>query len=365
MGLKDELEQAEKKLEETPVNKATETERGRLKAKIANLEEEIKKRQKETGGGEGGYAVEKTGDATAALVGYPSVGKSTLLNKLTNADSEVGEYQFTTLDVVPGIMKHRGANIQLLDVPGLIGGAAQGKGDGQQVLSVVRNADLVILMTDPDRLDGFDKMEDELYDAGVRPDMEPPNVKVEKKGKGGISVKCPIDLTQTDEETVKEVMEQWGYVNASIIIREDLPIERIIDALAKDRVYMPSLKVVNKAETLSEEEAEEIRDEYGDDVLFLSAEEETNLDTFRDRVFEELGLLRIYLKKRQGDVDRDEPMIIHQGDTVEDLCERLHDSFRDKFKHARVWGESAKHEGQRVGLDHELRDEDVVEINKG
>jgi small GTP-binding protein len=364
MGLRDKLEKAEEKLEKTPVNKATEKERGRLKAKIANLEEEIKTRQKETGGGYDGYAVEKTGDATAAMVGYPSVGKSSLLNKLTNADSEVGEYEFTTLEVVPGILKHRGANIQLLDVPGLIGGAASGKGDGQQVLSVVRNSDLVILMTDPDRLDGFEKMESELYDAGIRINTEPPNVKVEKKGKGGIRVKCPIELTQTDEETVREVMEQWGYTNASIVIREDLPIERIIDALAKDRVYMPSIKVVNKAENLSEEEADEIREEHGD-VLFISAKHEKNLDAFCDRVFEALGLIRVYMKKRQGDVDKDEPMIMRDGDTIEDLTASMHDSFHDSFKHARVWGESATHDGQRVGMDHELCDEDIIEINKG
>ncbi len=42
----------------------------------------------------------------------------------------------------------------------------------------------------------------------------------------------------------------------------------------------------------------------------------------------------------------------------------MHDSFQDRFKHARIWGKSAKHDNQRVGLDHKLHDEDIIEINK-
>ncbi|MDY6778316.1 MAG: GTP-binding protein [Candidatus Nanohaloarchaea archaeon] len=364
MGLDDELEAAREKLEKTPVNKATETERARLKSKIAKLEEQKEQRQKETGGGYDGYAVEKTGDATVTLVGYPSVGKSTLLNRLTNAESEVGSYEFTTLETVPGIMKERGANIQLVDVPGLIGGAADDRGGGQQVISVIRNADMVVLMADPERLDGFQKMEEELYDAGIRLDQQPPDIKVTKKGKGGIQVKTAVDLTEVDEDSIQDVMQEWGYTNASIVIREDCSIDRIIDALASNRVYMPSLKVVNKADQLDQDKKERIQQEHPD-AIFISAKEEQNLDEFRQQVFERLGLIRIYLKKKGRGVDREEPMIMQQGDTVKDLCGQLHDSFLDRFNFARIWGDSATHDGQQAGLDHELQDEDIVEINKG
>ena len=89
MGLEDEIEEIEDEIANTPYNKSTEAHIGRLKAKLAEKKEELDKKQSSSGGGPG-YAVEKHGDATVALVGFPSVGKSTLLNALTNADSEVG-----------------------------------------------------------------------------------------------------------------------------------------------------------------------------------------------------------------------------------------------------------------------------------
>ncbi|MFW6384969.1 MAG: GTPase, partial [Halodesulfurarchaeum sp.] len=121
MGLEEEIDALEQEITETPYNKSTEQHIGRLKAKLAEKKETLEKRQSSSGGG-GGYAVEQTGDATVALVGFPSVGKSTLVNALTNADSDVGAYEFTTLDVTPGMLKFRGANVQLLDVPGLVEG---------------------------------------------------------------------------------------------------------------------------------------------------------------------------------------------------------------------------------------------------
>ena len=77
----------------------------------------------------------KSGDARVAMIGFPSVGKSTLLSSLTKTESVQAAYEFTTLTCIPGVIEHRGANIQLLDLPGIIEGAAQGKGRGRQVIT--------------------------------------------------------------------------------------------------------------------------------------------------------------------------------------------------------------------------------------
>ena len=147
-GLEEQIAELEVELTKTPYNKATSKHIGRIKAKIAKLRDEAVFRAMKSGGGGEGYSVKKSGDATAVLVGFPSTGKSTLLNKLTGTESAVAAYAFTTLTVVPGALEHKGAKIELLDIPGLIAGAAMGKGRGKEVIGVVRSADIIIILVD-------------------------------------------------------------------------------------------------------------------------------------------------------------------------------------------------------------------------
>jgi len=150
MGYEEQIEEIEKEIRKTQYNKATQHHIGLLKAKIARLKDKAEVRAKSGKKGEG-YSVRKEGDATIIMLGYPSVGKSTLLNALTNAESEVADYEFTTLDVIPGAMNIYGARIQLFDVPGIVEGAASGRGRGKEVLAVLRSADLCLLIVDVKR----------------------------------------------------------------------------------------------------------------------------------------------------------------------------------------------------------------------
>jgi ribosome-interacting GTPase 1 len=132
----------------TQKNKATEKHVGILKAKLAKLKNE-QLAPKGGGGGPGeGFDVSKSGDARVGLVGFPSVGKSTLLNKLTGTFSEVAAYEFTTLTCIPGNVHYKGAKIQLLDLPGIIEGAKDGKGRGRQVISVAKTCNLICIVLD-------------------------------------------------------------------------------------------------------------------------------------------------------------------------------------------------------------------------
>ena len=168
IDIQQQIKDIEDVLKKTPHHKATNGFIGAMRAKIARLKDkEVESTSKSSGGG-GGYSVKKQGDATLVLIGPPSAGKSTLINLLTNAESKVAAYAFTTVSVIPGMLKYRDGYIQILDVPGLIEGASTGKGKGKEVLSVARGADLLVIMTDPERLKFFDQILFELEKAGIR-----------------------------------------------------------------------------------------------------------------------------------------------------------------------------------------------------
>ena len=365
MGLEEEIEELREEIAETPYNKSTEAHIGRLKAKLAEKKEELEN-QSSAGGGDG-YAVEKTGDATVALVGFPSVGKSTLLNALTNAESETGEYEFTTLGVTPGMLQYRGANVQLLDVPGLIEGAAEGRGGGQAVLSVVRTADLVVFLLSVFEIQQYDRLREELWNNKVRLDRDPPRVTVRRKHKDGITVNSSVDL-ELDEETITQVMRERGFVNAEVTVGEHVDIDRLVDGVMDNREYLPSIVAVNKTDLIDpdykptvDEQLRE-RDIDPEEAVFISAEAERGLDALKERIWEELGLIRVYMDKPGRGVDYEEPLILREGQAVGDACEKLGGPFEKRFRFARVSGPSAKHDEQQVGRDHALADEDVLRI---
>lgn len=100
-----------------------------------------------------------------------------MLNTVTRTHSESASYEFTTLTCIPGVIEYKGANIQLLDLPGIIEGAAQGKGRGRQVIAVARTADLIIIMLDATKSETQKVLlEKELESVGIRLNKKRPNI---------------------------------------------------------------------------------------------------------------------------------------------------------------------------------------------
>jgi hypothetical protein len=357
MTIEEEVRAIQEEIDKTQKNKATEHHLGRLKAKMARLKDEMIKQAMAKGGGVGGYSVKKSGDATVTLVGFPSVGKSTLINKLTDANSEVGAYEFTTLDVIPGVMAYKDAKIQILDLPGLVKGAASGRGRGREVISVIRGCDLIILLIDVFNFQQLSVLEKELYDAGIRINQRPPDVTVTRTIKGGVNVTSTVELG-IDEETIKTVLGEYRIHNALINIREDINTDQLIDVVRGNRMYIPAVLVINKIDLVDRAYAKSLPK----DAVLISADRELNLDTLRDVIYDQLGFINVYLKPQGDKADLEEPMIMREGCTVGDVCDRLHKDFRRKFRYAKVWGDSAKHAGQRVGLEHQLCDGDIVTV---
>src|SRR5690348_16154427 len=216
MGLPEKIRQIEEEMKKTQINKKTEHHIGLLKAKLARLRAELEASTSK-GGGEA-YEIRKGGDATVVLIGLPSVGKSTILNWLTNAKSKVTSYAFTTLTVVPGILRFNGADIQILDLPRIISGASSGRGRGRRVLSVARNADLVLLVLDVFQPGQIQVLRHELHEMGIRIDQKPPDVTITKSGKGGLALTTGVKLTKLSSATIKGIAEAYGISNGSILV---------------------------------------------------------------------------------------------------------------------------------------------------
>src|SRR3989339_1527048 len=179
------VRELEEELSTTKYNKKTQGHIGLVKAKLAKIKEDYQKKAAAKGGGQG-FSVKRSGDATAIMVGFPSVGKSTLLNAITNANSPIGAYAFTTLTCIPGLVEYNHAKIQVLDVPGIVEGAATGRGRGREVLACAQSADMVIILLDVFDPQHLEVVKKEIYETGLRVNQKPPQVKITKKIRGGI-----------------------------------------------------------------------------------------------------------------------------------------------------------------------------------
>lgn len=259
------------------------------------------------------FSVEKGGAAQIAIVGPPNIGKSSLLNKLSNVQIKIADYEFTTLKPTPAIINFDGVEVQLIEIPGLIEGAHAGKGTGKALLAVVRTADNILFMCDA--AESAEKL------AQVIKEVQLANIKL--KNKIIIANKC--DLPEAE--------------NKIAVLEQNFPDFEIIP---------------------------------------VSVAENKNINYLREKIWQVTKLIRIFTKTRAKSADFAGPSEINfawakqkiskdaialkENATIADLARKIHKDFLEKFDYAKVWGKSAKFEGQRVGLNHKLEDKDIVEI---
>ena len=364
MGIPEKIKAIQDEMAKTQINKATEHHLGLLRAKIAKLKREQEESKSKKGAKTDGFDVKRFGDATVVFIGLPSVGKSTLLNRLTGAKSTVGAFQFTTLTVVPGMMEYKGARIQVLDLPGIIKGASSGKGLGKRILAVARNADLVLLILDVFQPYHEDVLVNELGNIGIRLNQQPPDIVLEKTHTGGIAVAQQVKLTKMSEKLLKDILHVYGITSARVVIREDITSEQLTDFISGNKTYARSITVINKIDLVDKKFLKELKTKIKSEFIEVSADSNTNVDLLKEKIYEKLRFIRIYMRPKGGETDYKEPLITREESTIEDICNKLHRNMRKEFRYAMVWGSSVKFGGQRVGLNHVLKDEDVLTIIK-
>lgn len=272
----------------------------------------------------------------------------------------------------------------MLDLPGIIEGAKDGKGRGRQVIAVAKTCHLIFIVLDVNKpLMDKKVIENELEGFGIRINKSPPNITFKKKDKGGLNISSTVPLTHIDHDVsvqrsrscqiqlltrfwqeIKAVMSEYRIASADIAIRCDATVDDLIDILeAKNRHYIPVLYALNKIDAISIEELDLL---YRiPDSVPISSEHGWNIDELLEQMWDHLKLRRVYTKPKGKMPDYNEPVVLRStACTVEDFCQAIHKDLKDMFKHAIVYGKSVKHQPQRVGLSHELADEDIITIVK-
>ncbi|KAI6134091.1 P-loop containing nucleoside triphosphate hydrolase protein [Pisolithus croceorrhizus] len=386
MGIVEKIKEIEEEMARTQKNKATEYHLGLLKAKLARYRAQLLEPTSKSGSSGTGFDVQKAGDARVALIGFPSVGKSTLLSKCTNTVSETAAYEFTTLTAIPGVIEYQGARIQLLDLPGIVEGASQGRGRGRQVVATAKTADLILVMLDATKSEEQRRLlEIELDAVGIRLNKRKPDVVFKRRTTGGITLTTTVKLTKTDEKTIRTILASYKLHNCDVMIREDITTDELIDVLIggyrfpdleiawpdfsrrHSQIHPMFMYVYNKIDAISLEMVDKLA--RSENTVVISCEMSLNLDHLVERVWESLGLVKVYTKKRGERPDLSDPVCLRKGATIEDVCLGIHKSLATNFRYALVWvmhipGRSSKFSphAQKVSLNHQVQDEDVVSI---
>ncbi|KAJ3197010.1 Developmentally-regulated GTP-binding protein 2 [Irineochytrium annulatum] len=330
MGILEKIADIEAEMARTQKNKATEYHLGLLKAKLAKYRTMLLEPQGKSGPKGPGFDVVRSGDARVALIGFPSVGKSTLLSKVTGTTSEAASYEFTTLTCIPGKIHYNGAAIQLLDLPGIIEGASQGKGRGRQVIAVAKTADLILMMLDATKGPRQrELLEIELEAVGIRINAAKPNIYFKVKKGGGVSFNATCKLTHLNERLVQQILQSYKIHNAEVLIREDHTVDEFIDVVLGNRKYIRCVYCYNKIDQISLEEVDRLaRQPF---TVVISCESDLNMDYLIEYLWKNLGLIRVYTKRRGEFPDFEGGLILRSGSSVMEVCRHIHKSLAEEI----------------------------------
>jgi uncharacterized protein len=297
----------EELLSTIPKHKGTDHLRADLRRKLSKLKSEAQGGRKGVSRHENAFHVEREGAGQVVLVGPANVGKSALVNALTNASPEVAPFPFTTWTPTPGMMLVDNVQIQLIDTPPLNAEYVE-----PQLLDLIRRADLMLLVIDiqANALEQLDDLVALLAENRIR----------------------PAHLHDDPQERAR---------------------------------FLQAVVIANKVDDESwDEECQVLCELIGEEwplVVATAALPERNLDRLRWAVFEALELMRVYARPPNRDPDLATPFVLKRGSTVETFAGKVHKDLLENLKSARVWG-TGVFDGQMVGRDHILHDGDIVEL---
>jgi small GTP-binding protein len=247
------------------------------------------------------FHIPRSGDGRIGLFGLSNVGKSTLMNAITNTDVKTGDYLHTTQTALAGTCEHNKLKIQIIDVPGFLDFKYNWV-ISKQIVRVARTCDAILLV---------------------------------------------IDLSQNIPRQYKFLMKQ-------------LADAKLLNAVGT--IYKLGIIATKGDLPGSKENFKELQSLSSLPILPITSKNDDSLVQLKDYLFNLLEVMRIYTKPPRQKINAQEPFICPIGTTVIELSSKIHKDFVENFRYARVWGVSVGFPGQRVGLEHQLKDEDIIEI---
>ena len=366
--LEQRIVELQKLLSLAPGHKGAERMVGDYRKKLARLKAQLEKKKAQEkarrGGGSEEGAVRKAGAGQVVLIGVTNSGKSSLINAVTNAELEVGDYPFTTPIPTPAMLTLEDINIQLVELPGIFAGSHEA-GIGRQALSVARNTDCIALVIDLSQEIEFQMktIMNELDAARIRLNREQSVVRIERVGEGGLMV-YGGQYYEGKQEEVYEFLRASRVANIIVRFQKPATFQQLADAMDASVAYVRALIIATKGDSAgSESRFKELQEKYGQrfDIIPVSAEKRQNLERMSWSLFNHLDILRVYTRI-PGKKREDRPIVLPEGSVVEDAAKKVHKEFVERFRAAVIIRDDDKIRRRQVGLNYPLRDGDVLQL---
>ena len=292
-----------------PKHKGTDKIRAEVRSKFASLSKEAERRPAKRKRYDG-YNIARQGAAQVALIGYPNVGKSRIVAALTNAETQVAPYPFTTGKPAIGMMPFEDINMQLIDTPPISADFID-----RFLPELLRRIDLALLV---------------------------------------------VDIGSDD------VLDQ---IEAVIAKLEELKIKLTMDEAQEgsDYICKRAIMVANKKDLEGSQERLDVLEELYSErfsIVAISAEKEDGLEQLKKQIYDVLGIIRVYTKAVGKKVELTDPIILKSGSTVIEAAAEIHKEFFENLRFAKIWGDGQnKYNGQQVSRDHPLEDGNILEFH--
>jgi len=375
------IEEKIKRLEEylslVPKHKATEKIVALNKSRLAKLrreQEAQKTRAKSMGKQISPFSIKREGLQLILISDYhsPGVGKTSLLNLLTGAAKEkIGK--FTPLPEI-GIYEYNKVRYQIVDMPSIMEGAATGIGNGKEIISQLRACDLICFCVDLSRnyKEQMDLLLKELYKSHVRINIPPPPITIEKTGSHKIQV---FYLTSEAKENnniedltkrIKEITYAGGIHNGIVKVFGKIDLEHVVDTLNPSIAYKKAIILGTKGDlSLTRNTFYNLEDHYSEQfplVIGTSVKKKEIPEDFGKIVLNFLRKIKVYTMNKG--VVAEKPLLINDiHPTVRDIAIKIHRSFLESFDYATIIRKDARQEKKKVGLDYELKENDIIELH--